>query len=114
MEIQKVFSNIEDPEETLYSVLMSENEVTLYSEFRKHVDNIGSLLDEAVDSYVKNSKRAEESIKSYQKHAAEADRLRHLRRNKTLGGIAAGTLATAGLAYGAKKLYDKRKNKDNK
>lgn len=109
MEIQKVFSNIEDPEETLYSVLMSEDEVALYSEFRKHVDDIGSLLNEAVDSYAKNSKRAEESLKSYRKHAAEADRLRHLRRNKTWGGIAAGTLATAGLGYGAKKLYDKRK-----
>lgn len=31
MEIQKVFSNIEDPEETLYSVLMSEEEYTLFS-----------------------------------------------------------------------------------
>lgn len=33
MEIQKVFSNIEDPEENLYSVLMTEDEVALYSEF---------------------------------------------------------------------------------
>ena len=32
MEIQKVFSNIEDPEETLYSVLMSEEELSLFSE----------------------------------------------------------------------------------
>ena len=31
MEIQKVFSNIEDPEENLYSVLMSEEEYTLFS-----------------------------------------------------------------------------------
>lgn len=35
MEIQKVFSNIEDPEETLYSVLMSEDEVALFSEIQK-------------------------------------------------------------------------------
>ena len=32
MEIQKIFSNVEDPEENLYSVLMSEDEVALYSE----------------------------------------------------------------------------------
>ena len=32
MEIQKIFSNIEDPEENLYSVLMNEEEVALYSE----------------------------------------------------------------------------------
>ena len=31
MEIQKVFSKIEDPEENLYSVLMSEEEYTLFS-----------------------------------------------------------------------------------
>ena len=35
MEIQKVFSNIEDPGETLYSVLMSEDEVVLFSEIQK-------------------------------------------------------------------------------
>lgn len=35
MEIQKVFSNIEDPEENLYSVLMSEDEIALYSEFQR-------------------------------------------------------------------------------
>ena len=33
MEIQKVFSNIEDPEENLYSVLMTEDEVALFKEF---------------------------------------------------------------------------------
>ena len=31
MEIQKIFSNVEDPEENLYSVLMSEEEYTLFS-----------------------------------------------------------------------------------
>ena len=38
MEIQKVFSNIEDPEETLYSVLMSENELALFSEVKEKVE----------------------------------------------------------------------------
>ena len=31
MEIQKIFSNVEDPEENLYSVLMTEEEYTLFS-----------------------------------------------------------------------------------
>lgn len=32
MEILKIFSNVEDPEENLYSVLMSEDELALFSE----------------------------------------------------------------------------------
>ena len=39
MEIQKVFSNIEDPEENLYSVLMSEEELSLFSEFQKEFNS---------------------------------------------------------------------------
>ena len=35
MEITKIFSNIEDPEENLYSVLMDEEELYLFSEFQK-------------------------------------------------------------------------------
>ena len=35
MEIQKIFSNVEDPEENLYSVLMSEEELSLFSEIQK-------------------------------------------------------------------------------
>ena len=31
MEIQKIFSNIEDPSENLYSVLLSEEELSLFS-----------------------------------------------------------------------------------
>ena len=34
MEITKIFSNVEDPEENLYSVLMSEEELSLYSELQ--------------------------------------------------------------------------------
>lgn len=41
MEIQKVFSNIEDPEETLYSVLMSEDEVALFSEAKEEAEKKG-------------------------------------------------------------------------
>lgn len=39
MEIQKVFSNIEDPEETLYSVLMNEEELSLFSELQKEFNS---------------------------------------------------------------------------
>ena len=39
MEITKIFSNVEDPEETLYSVLMSEDEVALFSEFQKEFNS---------------------------------------------------------------------------
>lgn len=35
MEIQKIFSNTEDENEKLYSVLMTEDEVALFSEFQK-------------------------------------------------------------------------------
>ena len=43
MEIQKIFSNIEDPEETLYSVLMSEDEIDLFSEIQKEFASIKNL-----------------------------------------------------------------------
>ena len=43
MEIQKIFSNIEDPEETLYSVLMSEDEINLFSEIQKEFASIKNL-----------------------------------------------------------------------
>ena len=44
MEIQKIFSNIEDPEETLYSVLMSEDEITLFSEVKEKEEKKGNKL----------------------------------------------------------------------
>ena len=43
MEIQKIFINIEDPEETLYSVLMSEDEIDLFSEIQKEFASIKNL-----------------------------------------------------------------------
>ena len=39
MEIQKIFSNTEDENEKLYSVLMTENEVAFYSEFQKEFNS---------------------------------------------------------------------------
>ena len=39
MEIQKIFSNTEDENEKLYSVLMTEDEVAFYSEFQKEFNS---------------------------------------------------------------------------
>ena len=39
MEIQKIFSNTEDENEKLYSVLMTEGEVAFYSEFQKEFNS---------------------------------------------------------------------------
>ena len=41
MEIQKIFSNVENPEETLYSVLMTEDEVALFSEMEEEEEKKG-------------------------------------------------------------------------
>lgn len=38
MEIQKIFSNVENPKETLYSVLMTEDEVALFSEMEEEIE----------------------------------------------------------------------------
>lgn len=38
MEIQKIFSNVEDPEENLYSVLLSEDELALFSNLVEEPD----------------------------------------------------------------------------
>ena len=40
MEIQKIFSNTEDENEKLYSVLMTEDEVSLFSEFQEEFSDI--------------------------------------------------------------------------
>lgn len=42
MEIQRIFSNIEDPEENLYSVLMDEEEYTLFSKLSE--EDKGALV----------------------------------------------------------------------
>ena len=51
MEIQKIFSNVEDPEENLYSVLMSEDELSLFSEFQKEVTRRFSQRESLEDIY---------------------------------------------------------------
>lgn len=43
MEIQKVFSNLENPEEVLYSVLIDEGDMSLFSEFQKEFTSIKKM-----------------------------------------------------------------------
>ena len=43
MIIEKVFSNVEDPEENLYSVLMGEEELSLFSEIQKEFTSIRKM-----------------------------------------------------------------------
>lgn len=45
MIIQKVFSNIEEESEKLYSILLSEDEAALFSEFQKEFSKIGEFVD---------------------------------------------------------------------
>lgn len=80
MEIQKVFSNIEDPEENLYSVLMTEDEVALFKEFSDKMSD---------EEYEAASKKVSKDVS---KAAAG------------IGTAAVGTLASGGLA--AKALND--------
>lgn len=51
MEIQKIFSNVENPEENLYSVLMDEEELSLFSELQKEFGDRG-LKDAILGSHV--------------------------------------------------------------
>ena len=53
MKIQKVFSNVEDREDKLYSVLMSENEISLFSEFQKEFTRAEKAI---LDQFIKRTK----------------------------------------------------------
>ena len=62
MEIQRIFSNIEDPEETLYSVLMDEDELSLFSELQKEFNSKAQkALRKAWD--IKNANKVKEAFK---------------------------------------------------
>ena len=78
MEIQKIFSNIEDPEENLYSVLLDDTEIELFSEFQKEyarkdyegLDQEGKkALKQRRDSYAKALKE------SYRKAQKDIDKI---------------------------------------
>ena len=67
MEIQKIFSNVEDPEENLYSVLISEEELSLFSEFQKEFNSKAQkALRKAWD--VKNANKVKEAFKDVPQH----------------------------------------------
>lgn len=59
MEIQKIFSNVENPNETLYSVLMNEDEVTLFSELHQIRKGIVNLRNKAKKTGHLNKKEIE-------------------------------------------------------
>ena len=94
MEIQKVFSNIEDPEETLYSVLMSEDEVALFSEIQKEF----GFKSKALGYVAPGSYQAKEAAK----YAYDDDEYK-----KKRGGYALKGLLTPGTATYMKKKAQK-------
>lgn len=203
MEIQKIFSNTENEEENLYSVLMTEDEVVLFSEFQKefnskaqkalrrkfdtevgksfnpksnsgvalrfgrktlrgenyhsgvHRDVTGKIVGNGADKYYGNgindlisrrgrgsrlttnktavgrksesqfyraTKMKPESLKAHEMHNKAAENLvkhykqlypsKSVENLKKAGKIAAATVGTAGLIYGAKKLHDKKKKEE--
>lgn len=93
MEIQKVFSNIEDPEENLYSVLMTEDEVALFKEFSDKMSD---------EEYKTASKKVSKDV---------------FKAGAGIGTAAVGTLASGSLAaqalddhYAAKRWARMAKN----
>ena len=78
MEIQKVFSNIEDPEEILYSVLMDETELALFSIFSPEIvqsENVNSR-----DMWKRACKPSFKDVK-YVKEDGSPDRMKNFKQN---------------------------------
>ena len=72
MEIQKIFSNVEDPEENLYSVLLDDTEIELFSEFQKEyarkdyeglTNSEKEILRKKRGSYAKSLKKTYDKLK---------------------------------------------------
>ena len=87
MEIQKIFSNVEDPEENLYSVLMSEEELSLFSELQKEFNSKAQkALRKAWD--IKNANKVKEAFNDvpqyFEKHKVSIGRTNN--PFKSLGG----------------------------
>lgn len=53
MKIQKIFSNVEDPSENLYSVLMSEEEIALFSDINSKIPK-SEAADKAYEEWMNN------------------------------------------------------------
>ena len=92
MEIQKIFSNVEDPEENLYSVLMSEDELSLFSEIQKEFNSKAQkALRKAWD--VKNANKIKEALdpQYFEKYKVRIGR--EINPFKSLGGRNASVAA---------------------
>ena len=100
MEIQKIFSNIEDLEENLYSVLMSEEELSLFSELQKEFNSKAQkALRKAWD--IKNANKVKEAFNDapqyFEKHKVRIGRANNPfkslgGRNSNVGGAGGNTL----------------------
>lgn len=112
MEIQKIFSNVEDPEETLYSVLLSEDELALFSDrkpLRKTRTGIGWIQEnigknESEEIFKKLNKKIGED---YEKGESDEDiiknsknRAKNIILKKDLPKITGKTLLSGGIASG--------------
>ena len=115
MEIQKIFSNTENEEEKLYSVLMTEEEISLYSEFQnefadkrgenEYLGDRKKVLELAhgkpTGKFADRSKKDEDYQEFY-----ETGKLRTRRKVKEaakLGALHGATGALIGGAIGGKK-----------
>ena len=100
MEIQKIFSNVEDPEENLYSVLMSEEELSLFSELQKEFNSKAQkALRKAWD--IKNANKVKEAFNDapqyFEKYKVSIGRTNNPfkslgGRNSVTGGAGGNTL----------------------
>ena len=103
MEIQKVFSNIEDPEENLYSVLMSEDEVALFSEIQKEF----GFKSKALAVVVPGAYQAKEAAK----YAYDDDEYKKKRAGYALKGAFTPGVATY-MKKKAQKMAEEGKSKE--
>ena len=116
MEIQKVFSNIEDSEENLYSVLMSEDEIALFSEYMPQLtrydrsDRLKQMKDADVlaekkrsnmGTYVKTAKTTGVGAVLGSGIGAVAGAMMGRKKGNILGGLKAGAKTGAVLGAGA-------------
>lgn len=131
MIIQKVFSNIEKESEKLYSILLSEDEVALFSEFQKEFSKIEEFVDTVKKARKYNKHRltykelkdlgisvyepSGMNMNAIDKEILESreamGKLKKLGK-KTAKGVAIGSAIAGGLYLG-KKIYDKQKKTKN-
>lgn len=95
MEIQKVFSNIEDPEENLYSVLMSEEELSLFSEFQKEYSKKPTWTVEEESEWTTNNHFTKPMKKHYKMSRISKDMVAGLTGMAT-GGLLASAKSKKG------------------